>query len=224
MAAAMVVDACDDEEAGLYMCTTCATKIEEGKSILVNAAGVTRNEADRRRCRKCHNMLCRLQRAVKQLNEEARVGYRAMKPEARREFYKKTRNLCGADLNKELTEAILLSDIERVTKMMANEEGIFQPRDEAVADWSLKRPEMLKALLENARTRTCQHTEREMIMVPSYSVKLSWEQQNKLEQQKEARKIKKMRKLDRAKERRKMRRLDRLQIQRREEDQSEKGN
>ena len=95
------------------------------------------------------------------------MGYQNMSPQERNELFKKAQHLRGYQLNKELTEAILLSDIERVTKIMANEEGIFQPRDEAVADWSLKRPEMLKALLENARTRTCQHTEREMIMVPS---------------------------------------------------------
>ncbi len=175
MAAAMVVDPCGDEEAGLYMCSTCENKVELGNSIVVNAAGVARNEADRRRCRKCHNMLSRLQRCVKSLTEEQQVGYRAMSPQGRKELYKRAQLLCGSNLNKELTEAIHWSDIQRETTP-SNEEGTFKPQAEVIAEWTEKRPEMLKELLEKAPSMECKYTGATLIMVPSYSVKRSNEQ------------------------------------------------
>ena len=182
----MVADLCGDEEAHLCLCSICEKKFElAGMSQIRRAwhsekAGMRQNKTYSSVCKKCNNEKLRLTVQVRScLTEEQAVGYHNMSKQGLKELYKKTQQLHGHQLKKELTEAILLSDIERAT--MANEEGLFQPRDEVVADWSLKRPEMLKVLLEKAPTRKCQHTERVMIMVPSYSVKRSKEQQNQLE-------------------------------------------
>ena len=110
-------------------------------------------------------------------------------------MYKKAQALCGADLQKEMTETITSTMVRRMTDTLTTEGG-FEPIDEITDKWKTKRPIMLENLLKRAPRMTCTMNQAELIWVPTYSAKHTTEtmheetRKRKLESETKIRKMK----------------------------------
>ena len=157
-----------DVEGVQCCCCTCGQEVEAKAAVLVRDIGGSHLEK-LWRCRLCHNAIGRVRTILMKLNEDQQLGFRNMTPEERREFYKKAQTQCGANLQKQLTESIITSTLNKITDQTL-EDGIFRPIEEVEEEWK-KKPEKLAQLKLNAPRVKCKYTGEELIMIPSYSYK-----------------------------------------------------
>ena len=156
------------------MCSPCGEEATLDDSLVVQKENVITGAKEQRRHNKCNSLQSRIRRALKHLSEEKQEGYFEMNHTDRKDFYKRAQGMCGAELEKEITESVTMSTIRRITEA-SSENGNFEPLDEVKTEWAKKRPEALKNLLEHAPRMTCTFTKQELIDVPSYSYKCTAE-------------------------------------------------
>ena len=159
-----------EQSVELCRCSTCNQDVEEKSAVCLKNEDPLKGVKNQWRCRLCHNAMGRVRTAFKSMSEEQKLGFQDLTLVERREFYKKAQTLCGAHLQKTLTESITTSTIRKISET-SHEDGHFLPIKEVEAEWSQKRPEMWAQLELHAPRLECKYTGAELIMVPSYSYK-----------------------------------------------------
>ncbi len=127
-----------------YMCCMCGEAFAAELVTTAQKADCITGSKNQFRCNKCNALRLRVQRMVKSHDEEL-GGYTEFNPEERRTFYKKAQHLCGAELNKVLTETIQQSTIRRMTEVLSMQ-GEFVEISDIKEHWA-KKPTMLDNLL-----------------------------------------------------------------------------
>ena len=159
-----------EQSVELCRCSTCNEDVEEKSAVCLKNEDPVKGVKKQWRCKLCHSAMGRIRTAFKSMSEEQKLGFHDLTLAERREFYKKAQTLCGANLQKTLTESVTTATIRKMTET-AHEDGNFLPIKEVEAEWSQKRPEMWAQLELHAPRLECKYTGAELIMVPSYSYK-----------------------------------------------------
>ena len=139
----------------------------EKDMLVIQTGDPIKGTKDQRRCKKCHATSHRLHELVTQ-EGITKDHLKELSPEDRAEFMANAQDLCGKDLAKALTEAVVYSRLRRETNLL-NTKGDFKPLDEAEADYRHK-PEAWENLKKNAPRLRHKYTLEELIWCPHYDM------------------------------------------------------
>jgi hypothetical protein len=156
--------------ADMFKCCACGEMCPMNTRVQVQSKDAIMGNCGQERCKGCNALKSRISRIMKGHNEDLE-GYAGLIPDERKELYKKAQQLCGADLQKLLTECIVNATIRRISDTKTTQ-GTFEPVDEVTEDWGKRRPTMLQHLLTNGTRMTCPTTKAELIWVPIYTMQI----------------------------------------------------
>ena len=139
----------------------------EKDMLVIQTGDPIKGTKDQRRCKKCHATRNRLSDLYTQ-EGITKDHLKELSPEDRAEFMANAQDLCGKDLAKALTEAVVYSRLRRETNAL-NTKGQFKPLDEAEADYRHK-PEAWENLKKNAPRMRHKYTFEELIWCPHYEM------------------------------------------------------
>ena len=139
----------------------------EKDMLVIQTGDPIKGTKDQRRCKKCHATRNRLTGLWTQ-EGITKDHLKELSPEDRAEFMANAQDLCGKDLAKALTEAVVYSRLRRETNLL-NTKGHFKPLDEAEADYRHK-PEAWENLKKNAPRMVHKFTFEELIWCPHYEM------------------------------------------------------
>ena len=133
--------------------------------MVVQTGDPIKGTKDQRRCKKCHAARERLNELCTQ-EGITRDHLKELSPQDRAEFMANAQDLCGRDLAKALTEAVVYSRMRRETNGL-NAKGQFKPLDEAEAEYKHK-PEAWENLKKNSPQMVHKYTLEQLIWCPHY--------------------------------------------------------
>jgi len=133
------------------------------------------------RCKPCHALRSRITRLINSTGVE---GFSELSDEERIQLMKGAAELFGADLKKEVTEAIIKSKVERQTIAFSSG-GEFEDWD-VVEERYKNKPEEWASIQLNARTFTCTVRNVKMVQIPKYQ---STDRKEEILQKEQKRKI-----------------------------------
>ena len=139
----------------------------EKDMLVIQTGDPIKGTKDQRRCKKCHATRNRLTGLWTQ-EGITKDHLKELSPQDRAEFMANAQDLCGRDLAKALTEAVVYSRLRRETNAL-NTKGQFKPLDEAEADYRHK-PEAWENLKKNAPRMRHKYTFEELIWCPHYEM------------------------------------------------------
>lgn len=156
----------------MHLCCVCGQSFGiDGITKVQNPDSICSDKTNAQiRCKGCNALKSRISRIMKSAGDEL-IGYHNFSQDERKEFYKKAQLMCGAHLQKLLTETVTTVNIRRMSDTLTTQ-GNFLPVDEVVTEWNKTKPIMLQNLLANAPRMTCSTTKAELIFVPTYTMKI----------------------------------------------------
>jgi hypothetical protein len=142
-------------------CGSCDCMVDKDNTFTVRKADHARVEQVR--CKPCHALRSRITRLINSTGVE---GFSELSDEQRIQLMKGAAELFGADLKKEVTEAIIKSKVERQTIAFSSG-GEFEDWD-VVEERYKNKPEEWASIQLNARTFTCTVRKVKMVQIPKY--------------------------------------------------------
>eukprot|EP00973_Karenia_brevis_P067372 9370497-Karenia_brevis.AAC.1 len=119
------------------------------------------------RCKMCNRLRQRLATCL-QDSEELKLGFKAVEGEERQSFYRSCKNMCGAELKKQVTECVIKSSY---TKQMTTfgADGEFED-EEDVENRLQDKPQQLMEIKKNAIRFTDPLRKVPMLWIPKYKL------------------------------------------------------